>query len=93
MTKINGLFAFWKYSSFPFVLGGTVVEMRPNGDVRTKEYVYMWFMPIKIVPVEVGKKLLAQLEKLRANEHDAQARFNAEWAAKVYDLLPEAKGT
>jgi hypothetical protein len=90
--KITGLFAFWKYSSFPFVLGGTVVEMRPCGTVRTKEYVYMWFMPIKIMPVEAGKKLLAQLEKVRADEHTAQARFNKEWAAKIHDLLPEAKG-
>jgi hypothetical protein len=90
--KITGLFAFWKYRSFPFVLGGTVVEMRPDGVVRTKEYGHMWFVPIKIMPIEAGKKLLAQLEKVRADEHTAQARFNAEWAAKIHALLPEVKG-
>lgn len=92
-TTITGLFAFWKYSSFPFVLGGTVVEMRPDGAVRTKEYGHMWFVPIKIMPVVAGKKLLAQLEKVRVDEHAAQSRFNAEWEMKVHDLFPELKGS
>lgn len=31
--ETNGLYAFWKYSSFPFLLGGEVTRMDDNGKV------------------------------------------------------------
>lgn len=75
-TKVTGMFAFWRYSGFPFALGGTIIEMNEEGRVQTKEYgVGNWFMPFKIVPLATGKALLAKLEKIRSDHAAAEIVF------------------
>lgn len=90
--KIKGLFAFWRYDQFPYVLGGTVDRMSEKGNVNTHEYGYGYnFTPIKLMPEKAGKELLAKLMQLR-KEHDAAAKkLHDEFMKKAIELLPELK--
>lgn len=73
-------FAFWKYDGFPYLLGGTVTKMDDTGRVETKEYGKgFWFMPVKILPVNAGKRMLAKLEELRKKHSVAEKEFRATW--------------
>jgi hypothetical protein len=90
--KADELFAFWRYDQFPYVLGGTVERMRPDGDVRTVEYGYMWFKPIKLMPLESGKALYAKLDKLCVDRRRALRAFEKEWTAKALALFPDLPG-
>jgi len=86
--KSTPLFAFWHYSSFPYVLGATVLEMRDDGCVRTEGYGHMWFKPIKLMPVTPGKNLWKQIEKMRGEHREASNQFNNEWIRKINKLAP-----
>ena len=88
-TKVKDLFAFWRYDLFPYVLGGTVVEMSDKGNIRTREYDYMWFTPIKIMPLDAGKALWSRIDKVRNEHHVALREFDKEWRSKIEQLLPD----
>lgn len=66
------LYAFWKYDLPPFLLGGEVEEIRPNGEARIKGYTG-WFKTIKIVSLEKGIKLQKKLNKAKAKYVKAMA--------------------
>lgn len=90
--KVKGLFAFWTYDSFPYVLGAPIDEMDEEGRVQApifgKGY---WFRPIKIVPVAEGEKLLAKLELLTEEEREARNNLRQEFLSKVNTLVPFLK--
>lgn len=72
--KNKPLYAFWKYSAFPFVLGGLVTDMRDDGRVSVKGYGSgAWFNPFKIVPAEHGAKIKEHLDALE-REYEAALR-------------------
>jgi|SRR6185503_17424500 len=61
-------YAFWKYDLFPFVLGG---EVSRHCVLNGKEMVETinfgkgnWFVPIKVLDLEVGLKVQAKLDDL-----------------------------
>lgn len=90
--RVKGLFAFWRYDLFPYVLGGTVDQMSAKGNVNTIEYGYGYnFTPIKVMPVKAGKTLLAKLMELREEHCAATKKLNDEFMEKVYALLPEVR--
>ena len=81
--------AFWRYDSFPFVLGGHVTKLRADGSVETRQYGHgYYFTPFKILPKEAGEAVLEEFKKLR-EEHDTATRaLNKEWQGKLLELLP-----
>ena len=60
ITEVKNLFAFWRYSSFPYVLGGEIKAIDDNGNVKAKTYGGSWFKPINILSIEAGKKTLGR---------------------------------
>lgn len=76
--------AFWRYDTFPFVLGGHVTDINENGFVETSEFGRgFYFKPFRILPASAGEKALGDLRKIR-DEHDAAKRaFNKEWSSKL----------
>lgn len=80
---MEGYYAFWNYDTCPYLLGGEITQMRDNGRVETKQYGKgHFFMPVKILPAEQGKKLLAELDRLRADYYVAQKAFHKTWHAQ-----------
>ena len=74
------LYAFWKYDLFPFVLGGTVTDIRSNGSVETEGYGQgFYFKPFMIVPNEDGKVIMAKLRNLQDEYRIAQVKLNNEF--------------
>lgn len=60
------LFAFWKYDTYPYVLGAEVVEIKDSGRIVAKGYEgYASFKPILLLPLKEGEKRWAELKKLR----------------------------
>ena len=78
------MFAFWKYDLFPYVLGGEVEKMDERGCVETKNYgPGRWFTPIKLLPVEPGRALLAKLEALEAEHDEALTALNNDFTVRA----------
>jgi len=88
--NLDGLFAFWRSDTLPFVCGGHVTRMKENGSVETKEYGkgYFW-KPIKLLPAERGVELMRRFEALGKEHREAQRKFDAEWRAKAEKLFAE----
>lgn len=65
-------YAFWKYDTVPYLLGGEVTEFKPNGQVSVKGYTGMLFKPVKVVPLAKGitlKRYLDQAERIYREKH------------------------
>lgn len=86
--KNKTMYAFWRYDQFPFVLGGTVTNMLPNGNVETKEYGTgtTGFTPILIVPLEQGKKIAEGLTNLRQEYRRRQDSLTNEMNGKIHGV-------
>lgn len=92
--KVSGLFAFWRYDLYPYVLGGVVDMMDDNGLVRVPSYGKAWFRPIVLYPIKKGKALLEKLKHpngLETQRRHALEKFEDEWDAKLFELFPEAR--
>lgn len=83
------LFALWKNSLFPFVLGGEFTKMDDYGRVYIPSY-QSWFTPIKILPLEAGQNLLHNLLELRCAYKDEHTNVDNKFKNKLCDLMPEA---
>lgn len=59
-------YAFWKYDTVPYLLGGEVIEFKPNGQVSVKGYTGMLFKPVKVVPSSKGIQLKRDLDRAEA---------------------------
>lgn len=63
-------YAFWSYSSFPFVLGGLITAAK-DGRVAVKGYgANAWIRPALVMPAYQGAPIKEQLEILE-NQHRA----------------------
>ncbi len=90
LEVVSGLFAFWRYDQFPYVLGAEVTRMDDKGNTYAPSY-QSWFRPIKIMPTKAGKTLLAKIEQMRAEHTAARVLLDAESNKMLFDLLPEAR--
>jgi len=82
------LYAFWRYDHFPYVLGGEITQILPDGSVETFGYGKgFYFQPFKIVPVAEGRKIQAKLDELRVNEREAFKEHHEEWENKVKAVI------
>jgi hypothetical protein len=87
---LPNLFAFWRYSTFAYVRGGAIKEMRDDGWVRTHEYGHMWFKPIKLMPLAAGRKLYEKIKQIEDSYTRVCAVTERDFLSKVVELLPEA---
>ena len=88
-TPVKGLYAFWRYDQYPYVTGGTIVDINENGYVECKEYGRGYrFKPLLILPVKQGKELRHQLELLEQSYRKAKAQLRDEWEKKAIALSP-----
>ena len=85
------LFAFWKYDLFPYVLGAKILEMKEDGRVLAEGYSSYLFRPIKILPLEPGRTLFAQLKVLK-QEYDTNLELlKIDYDKKLLAIFPEIK--
>lgn len=82
------LYAFWKYDLFPFVLGGEITRMDNDGYVETVGYgPGFLFKPIKILPLEEGKRIAMLLTELKQEKMDAQAALDKMFLDKLGQII------
>jgi hypothetical protein len=81
-----GLFAFWGYDQFPYVLGGPVEKVMDGGIIKSTNYGGSCFKPLIILPEEEGEMLLIQLEELRKEHREELKRVKAEFQIKLHEL-------
>jgi predicted DNA-binding antitoxin AbrB/MazE fold protein len=81
------IFAFWKYDQFPHVLGGEVIEFQGE-KVKVKGYDDYLFTPMKVVDLETGKKMKAELESVRQEYEAALKKAKKEFTEKIKTILP-----
>lgn len=69
------LFAFWSKPEFPYLLGGEIDYIQPNGKVRMGgNWSHMTVQARLLLPEEEGKKLLKKLGQLE-NEYIKATRY------------------
>ena len=89
--RVSGLFAFWRYDLFPYVLGGAVMAMDAAGRIQAESYAGSAFHPIKIMPRDAGFALQNKIETLRQEYRVAEREFRDEWVEKICALIREAR--
>lgn len=87
---VSGLFGFWRYDQYPYVLGAEITRMDDKSNVYAPSY-QSWFRPIKVMPSKAGRVLLIKIEQMRAEYTTARVLLDAEWNKTLFDLLPEAR--
>jgi hypothetical protein len=86
-AKRQKLYAFWKYDQFPYVLGGEVVEILDNGAVSTTNYQGFALNPIRVMPLEAGRRLHEKLRKLVEARRVAIDKVNDEYNSKLVTIF------
>lgn len=85
---MKGYYAFWRYSSFPYLLGGRITEMREDGAVETEQFgTGSYYHPVKILPPKAGEEFLRELKKLERQHDTALRNMKAGWDKKSEELL------
>ncbi len=83
---MSKLYAFWKYDTAPFLLGGEVEEVSNDGYVVIKGRTGCKFKPVLIVPLEKGIKLHKKLNKAEAKYINALNTAKEELLAVVKEI-------
>jgi hypothetical protein len=74
---MNALYAFWRYDRFPYLLGSEVDKVLDSGAVKVKGYGGACFKPVKILPLDAGKEMHEELERLeRAYNRESNELLN-----------------
>ena len=82
------LFAFWKYGSFPYILGGEVARFCDDGLVYIDSY-QGTFRPVRVVLLAEGKALWDKLSELRQDHDDAEKKLREDYLAMAEKLFGE----
>ena len=86
LTMNKNLFAFWKYDTFPYVLGGEISDINEKGLVYVDSY-QGWFKPILILPLDEGVRRNIKLNAI-AKEYEEESKILlAKGIDKVKTLL------
>ena len=87
-----GMFAFWGYDTFPFILHGVVEGVRPEDGycVIGGGWGGLVVNPLAVLPPDEGGALAQKLAELRAQHRAAVAAVNAGFDAQVAALAPFA---
>ena len=85
------LYAFWKYSEYPYVLGGPIERFTADGLVYISSYQGS-FRPVLILPLQDGLKIQERLSDLREAYKTAQVVLHRNGLAKLREEFPMLKG-
>jgi hypothetical protein len=77
------LFAFWRYDTFPYVLGAEITKMKDGGQVQPVGYGGGYVVPIKILPLAAGKSLWDRLKQLQSNYDGEQSRLKTSFVKQL----------
>ena len=77
------LFAFWKYDTFPYILGGEISDLNEQGFVYIDSY-QGWFKPILILPLDEGKRIKSRLISIEKSYNLERKRLKE---SKIEDIL------
>lgn len=80
------LYAFWDYSSFPYILGAPISDINEKGSVYVDSYM-SWFRPRKIVPLSTGLKLKQKLDKIEKEYRDEKKVLDEEFQNLLKEIL------
>lgn len=81
------LWAFWRYDTFPYMLGAPVKEVLEDGWVTVEGYTGMKFRPIKLLPLKQGEKQWAKVSDLRSAHQETVRKLKREFNAKVQEVV------
>lgn len=83
-------FAFWRYSGMPHFCGGSIIDMRGDGAVLTREFgPGAWYSPLLILPLQEGLNMRQELEKLEKQYRRELSRVESDFRKKVGELHPK----
>ena len=85
-TPIQGLYAFWKYDQFPYIIGGEVSKINGKGHVYAPSY-QSWFVPLKILPIIEGKELGIKIKELTEEYKREEIRLKDIYVDKLKKLV------
>lgn len=80
------LFAFWRYDSFPFILGDVVTKLHSKGVVDVAKYPGFSFQSFRLTNLDEGKQLYNQLETLKEEYYAELLALNNKYKSKVKSL-------
>ena len=83
----SGLYAFWKYDLYPYLLGGAVSHM--DYDRVYVESYQGWFKPIFLLQAESGKQILDGLKQLDREYAAAKKDLHDDFLEKRRRLLAQ----
>lgn len=84
------LYAFWKYDTYPYFLGGDVTRINDDGLVETVQYGRcQWFKPVLLVPPDIGAAMRVKLRKLESEYYEARVKLAATFTKKLAAELPQ----
>jgi len=88
---LGGLWAFWGYDSYPYLIGGKVVKGYASGVVKVEGYGDHTFKPKMLILGKDGEALRDKLKAL-TTERDDMLKGVEETFRKKLDALLAAKG-
>jgi hypothetical protein len=89
VKKVNKrLYAFWKYDTFPYVLGGELRDMNDRGLVYIESY-QGWFRPILILPLEEGKKIHDKIKKISSSYQSELKNIKKIKTKEIIEVCPQ----
>lgn len=86
---VQGLMAFWEYSSFPYLCWGEIEYIRSDGMVYVSSY-QGTFRPLLILPMKDGEALAMKIKKVVKDENEARKTHHIEFAGKLQNVLPDS---
>lgn len=87
----GGLWAFWRYDLFPYLLGGRVTKSYASGTVKVEGYGDHTFRPKMLLLGKEGEELCDKLKALTAERDDMLKGVEATFRKKL-DALLAVKG-
>lgn len=89
--ETSGLWAFWDYDSFPYLLGGEVGELNGN-KVNPRKYGGYWFKVAFFLPKTRGEELKKELKNLEDEKRSRENELNIEFRERLEKILSTYPG-
>ena len=89
MNNDQELFAFWRHSQFPYLLGNPVKSFLKEGRVEPEGYPGYKFLPVRIFLKQEGVELQNKLKTLEKEYEKAKVELEKKYTDRVKILMPD----
>lgn len=91
LLKMNEqkLFGFWRYDSYPYILGASIERFTPGGYIVPADFGGRCYKPILILPFNEGKILRERLKNLEVGYERAEKEMRAGWIEALGKIFGE----